>query len=162
MASTFPPRGWVFCDGQILPIEQNQALFSILGTAYGGDGRTTFGLPDLRGRVPVHVGNNGTAGGTNHTLGEKGGEEGVTLAANQISSHTHTLRAADTDANSGDPTSRSLARATGTIYRQSGTLVTMDGVAVANNSGGQPHPNIQPFTVVRFCIAVEGTFPPRN
>ena len=162
----FPPRGWAKCDGQVLPIEKNQALYSILGTTYGGDGRTTFALPDLRGRVPIHVGNNGTTESIKHTLGHKDGEENVTLTVAQMPSHTHTMRATGDAALSGvpgaTPNDHVLAEATTNIYTGAANLAAMNTVTVSNNVGGQPLDNMQPFLAVEFCIAIEGIFPPRN
>lgn len=155
----FPPRGWALCDGQILPINQNQSLFSLLGTTYGGDGRTTFALPDLRGRVPVHVGSNNAGG--NVTLGQSAGEEAVVLSAGALPAHSHGLRATAAAADSGDPSGNVLAGSEADLYALPGTLVEMAPQAVTE-AGGQPHNNMQPFLTLNFAIALQGLFPPRN
>jgi microcystin-dependent protein len=158
---SFSPRGWALCDGQILPINQNQALFSLLGTTYGGDGRTTFALPDLRGRTPVHF---GSGPGWNPALGSRGGEETVSLTTAQIPSHTHNLVATGDGANSPAPNDQFLAQSTATdpLYAGATDLVAMDGQAVANAGGGQGHANMQPYLTLNFCIALQGVFPSRN
>jgi microcystin-dependent protein len=158
----FAPRGWAFCDGQLLPINQNQSLYSLLGTTYGGDGRTTFALPDLRGRTPIHVGRSN--GGGDHRLGQKSGEETHTLSANEMPQHTHTLRASSTDANTVVTPSNILARTTAAdIYRdQPSNLVNLASGTVTNTGGGQAHDNMQPYLAVNFCIALQGLFPSRN
>lgn len=163
----FAPRGWAFCDGQILPINQNQSLYSLLGTTYGGDGRTSFALPDLRGRTPIHVGrSNGSA---DHRLGEKSGEETHTLNAAEMPQHTHAWRASSDPALAGNdgfnPVGHVLAQtpATDPLYVTSTSpLDAMATGVVANAGGGQPHNNIQPYLVVDFCIALQGLFPSRN
>lgn len=154
----FAPRGWAFCDGQILPILQNHSLYSLLGTTYGGDGRTSFALPDLRGRVPIH---RGASNGTNHSLGAKGGEETHTLSDAEMAQHTHPIQASSDTADSADPTGRLLAKS-GQIYRTSTRLVDMMTGTMANNGGGQAHDNMQPYVAVNFCIAIQGLFPSRN
>lgn len=157
----FAPRGWAFCDGQILPINQNQSLYSLLGTTYGGDGRTSFALPDLRGRTPIHVGRSN--GGADHSLGQKSGEESHTLAANEMPQHTHTLRASATDANAGAPTGNLLARSsTPESYRDAGSLAAMASGSITNVGGSQAHENMQPYIALNFCIALQGLFPSRN
>lgn len=155
----FAPRGWAFCDGQILPINQNQSLYSLLGTTYGGDGRTSFALPDLRGRTPTHVGNN-DAGGS-HTLGQKAGEETHTLGVNEIPQHTHTLRGTDAAATGNNPSGAVFGKTTSNVYgTASPTAMSTD--TVANAGGGQAHENMQPWLAVHFCIALQGLFPSRN
>ena len=152
----FAPRGWAFCDGQILPINQNQSLYSLLGTTYGGDGRTSFALPDLRGRVPIHV-------GEGHNLGQKSGEETHTLAANEMPNHDHQAIASSSTANNADPTDRYLANsAPNEVYAAASSLVAMRTGTVANVGGGQAHENMQPYLAVNFCIALQGLFPSRN
>lgn len=155
----FAPRGWAFCDGQILPINQNQSLYSLLGTTYGGDGRTTFALPELRGRVPIHA---GSSGGATYLLGQKGGAETVTLNAAEMPTHRHPTRARDADATDSDPAStRMLGRASAPMYGDSGAE-EMANAAIANTGGGQAHENRQPYQVLGFCIALQGLFPSRN
>lgn len=156
----FAPRGWAFCDGQILPINQNQSLYSLLGTTYGGDGRTSFALPDMRGRTPIHVGRSN--GGGDHTLGQKSGEETHTLAANEMPQHTHQMMATNTAASSTDPTNRVLAESVRDTYRDLTNPVNMGSGTVANVGGGQAHNNMQPYLAVNFCIALQGLFPSRN
>jgi len=156
----FAPRGWAFCDGQILPINQNQSLYSLLGTTYGGDGRTTFALPDLRGRTPIHV-------GEGHREGQKSGEETHTLSVNEMPQHRHLFKASSTDANQPVSQNAYLARTTaGDIYRDAGLspqgLTTLAAGTVTNVGGSQAHENMQPYLAVNFCIALQGLFPSRN
>ena len=164
-AGNFAPRGWALCDGQLLQISQNSALFSLLGTTYGGDGRTTFALPDLRGRVPVHAGTG--PGLSPKTLGQKGGSETVVLTVNEMPVHTHTavLIADTTIAITDRPEGALLARnaAATPVYGENATT-TMNTAAVrVNNAGGsQAHPNMQPFITVNYIIALQGIFPSRN
>ena len=156
----FAPRGWAFCDGEILPINQNQSLYSLLGTTYGGDGRTSFGLPDLRGRTPIHV---GSANGVSHREGQKGGEETVTLGVAQMPTHNHDVRGSSTAGDTNRPAGHLLAREQGSIYRQSLTNpVSMPNSAVTSVGGGQAHDNMQPYLTLNFCIALRGLFPSRN
>ena len=155
----FAPRGWAFCDGQILPINQNQSLYSLLGTTYGGDGRTSFALPDLRGRTPIHVGVSN--GGDSHTLGQKSGEETVTLSASQIPQHDHVAQASDDNADSGDPIGRVLARSTSPTYHPPANLTALHPLSVSS-SGNLAHDNMMPYLAVNFCIALQGLFPSRN
>jgi len=157
----FAPRGWAFCDGQILPINQNQSLFSLLGTTYGGDGSISFALPDMRGRAPIHVGRSNN--GDFHPLGQRSGAETQTLAANEMPQHTHTLRASSSDANQGAPAGHALARsALPEAYRDATALAAMGGDSIANAGGAQAHENMQPYLAVNFCIALQGLFPSRN
>jgi len=152
----FPPRGWALCDGQLLPINQNQALYSLLGTTYGGDGRVTFQLPDLRGRVPLHV--------SPQPLGSRGGTETHTLSIAETPAHTHPLNSTSSDGNSPLPNGAHLAAFNNGYIDASvapGDLVNLDATTVTN-SGGQAHENIQPSLVIEFCIALQGLFPPRN
>jgi microcystin-dependent protein len=152
MSFGFPPKGWALCDGQLLPINQNQALFSLLGTTYGGDGRVNFGLPDLRGRVPTHE-------GSGHTLGERGGEQGHTLSISEIPMHTHQV-AASSAATSGNanPTGRFLGGGNN-MYHTAASLTAMTTATVGNIGGSQAHLNMQPFLTLNFCIALQGIFP---
>lgn len=159
----FAPRGWANCDGQLLSILQNSALFSLLGTMYGGDGKTNFGLPDLRGRVAVHHGQG--PGLSNYTQGEKAGQEHVTLTQLQMPMHSHHAAC-----NSGQATERSpeghvwAKEATGQTAVYSGALpdATMSAAAIGPAGGGQPHMNLQPYTVVLFAIALQGMYPARD
>jgi microcystin-dependent protein len=160
-AGNFAPRGWAFCNGQLLPIAQNTALFSLVGTTYGGDGRTTFGLPDLQGRAPMHPGNG--PGLAPHRLGEKGGVESVTLTTAQMSAHNHGLMAQSRPGDLADPTGRSLARSGGgNAYHAVDSTVQMDPQALANSGSGQAHNNVQPFLALSFIIALVGLYPSRS
>lgn len=155
----FAPRGWAFCDGQILPINQNQSLYSLLGTTYGGDGRTSFALPDIRGRTPIHVGR--SDGGSEHRLGQKSGEETHTLSANEMPQHRHVVFASSTEANANVPTGHVLARSVETEpYRDLTNPVSMQ--PPLNVGGGQAHENMQPYIALNYCIALQGLFPSRN
>ena len=155
----FAPRGWAFCDGQILPINQNQSLYSLLGTTYGGDGRTSFALPDLRGRTPIHV---GSSNGTSHTLGQKSGEETHTLSAAEMPSHDHVAQASSDNATGGIPVDTALARSTLPLYHTPANLTAMNAMSVSNVGGGQAHENMMPYLALNFCIALRGLFPSRN
>src|SRR5712671_3828415 len=151
----FAPKGWALCDGQLLPINQNQALFSLLGTTYGGDGRVNFGLPNLQSRTPIHM-------GSSHTLGERGGEQGHTLSISEIPTHTHTENATTATASTNNPTNTlMLAKSTASnLYATAASnLVAMAPDAVANVGGSQAHLNMQPFLVLNFSIALQGIFP---
>jgi len=150
----FAIRGWALCDGQILPINQNQSLFSLLGTMYGGDGRTTFGLPDLRGRVPLHV-------DSGFNQGAKGGEQFHSLSVGEMPSHTHALNGTTGDAVSGNPEGRLFAHAEEESYAGAGQATLHSG-AVANAGSGAGHDNMQPNLALNFQIALQGLFPPRN
>jgi len=143
------------CNGQLLPINQNQALFSLLGTTYGGDGRVNFGLPNLTGRTPIHM-------GAGHTLGERGGEQSHTLSISEIPTHVHAMNAtsADAVANTNPGSNVMLATASGdSIYANAANLMALAPSAVANVGGSQAHLNMQPFLVLNFCIALQGIFP---
>ena len=154
----FAPRGFAFCDGQILPITQNQSLYSLLGTTFGGDGRTSFALPDLRGRVPIHVGQDA---GANHTLGSRSGAETHTLATAEMPGHTHAVQASSDPADSQDPTNNVLANSA-QLYRAAASTVDMVSGTMANTGGSQVHDNMQPYLALNFCIALQGLFPSRN
>ncbi|MBL4672531.1 MAG: phage tail protein [Arenicella sp.] len=155
----FAPRGWAFCDGQILPINQNQSLYSLLGTTYGGDGRTSFALPDLRSRTPLHTGDA-------FLLGQKSGAETVTLSAAQIAAHTHAVKASSTEGDLRAGKGKVLARSTaGSLaYRapEAGSNTALRSGTVTNAGGGQAHDNMQPYTTLSFTIALQGLFPSRN
>src|SRR4051812_4206550 len=151
----FPPKGWALCNGQLMPINQNQALFALLGTTYGGNGQTTFALPDLRGQVPIHIGNG-------HTLGEKGGSENVTISQQTLPQHLHILQAAQVDGNQPVPGGNVLATNASKIYVNPQNLVPMNPQSVSSVGGSQPHENRQPYLVLNFCIALIGVFPSRN
>ncbi len=157
MSFVFAPKGWALCNGQLLPINQNQALFSLLGTTYGGDGRVNFGLPDLQARTPIHMG-----GG--HTLGERGGEQNHTLSISEIPTHVHAANCADVPSTAGNPSNaRIISQAQGSnIYGPAGNLNTMAPNTFANVGGSQPHPNMQPYLTLSFCIALQGIFPSQN
>ncbi len=169
-AGNFAPRGWAFCEGQLLAINSNQALFSILGTTYGGDGRTTFGLPDLRGRSPIHQGTG--PGLSNHALGAKVGQESVTLTVNQLPAHAHPaqMTAAPGGGASGIADGNSLAHETRggaampNIYNNSAPSIAMhaDTVKVANTGGGQAISIVSPCLALNYIIALEGVFPSRS
>lgn len=158
----FAPRGWAFCDGQILPINQNQSLYSLLGTTYGGDGRTSFALPDLRGRVPIHVGRSN--GGEDHREGQKSGEETHTLSVNEMPSHDHLVRASSTNANQNAPTGHVLGAALNFYVPNSSGPIhqPLASSSVAHVGGSQAHDNMQPYLALNFCIALQGLFPSRN
>jgi microcystin-dependent protein len=151
----FPPKGWAECNGQFLPINQNQALFSLFGTTFGGDGRTTFALPNLRGRAPMH-------GGAGHTLGEVGGEENHTLVSNEMPAHTHTLTAAGVQGSTGSPLGNFLSSSLDLIYITPQSLVPLNPATVANAGGSQAHQNMQPCLVLNFIVALQGIFPSQN
>jgi microcystin-dependent protein len=155
----FAPRGWAFCAGQLLPIQQNQALFSLLGTTYGGNGTTNFALPDLRSRVPVHWGNG--AGLPSVTLGERAGVENVTLTQSEMPAHSHTPIASSAGPTVGTPVGNTWATGTPAAYG-SPPNSAMAAAALANAGASQPHPNIQPTIALNFCIALQGIFPSRN
>lgn len=164
---TFCPRGWANADGQLLPINSNQALYSLYGTTYGGDGRTTFALPDLRGRVPIHTGTG--PGLTSRPLGSRSGQENVTLTLNELPSHNHSasLRGeGQTTADSANPAGNTLARGA-TIYSDTSPPDAADAlhsgsVVIGNNGGNLGHNNMQPYLTIRWCVALQGTFPSRS
>jgi microcystin-dependent protein len=162
-AGNFAPRNWAFCNGQLLPIAQNTALFSLIGTTYGGDGRTTTALPNMQGRAPMHPGSG--PGLTSRRLGERGGTETVTLTESQMPQHTHSLMAANVPASANAPSNTTaLARsAAGSAYYQGGTAdATLDTGALLATGGGQQHNNLQPFLTINFIIALQGLYPSRS
>lgn len=161
-AGTFPPRDWAFCDGQLLPISQHQALYSILGTHYGGDGRSTFGLPDLRGRVPLHAGNEPDL--TSRRLGQQGGREKVTLDESQMPAHTHTTvtKASSSTRSEIAPDARNAYWGPGSYTNDSNVNMAMDAVVTNASGGGKPVSNVQPFTAINFIICLDSVFPPRS
>jgi microcystin-dependent protein len=161
-AGTFAPNGWAFCDGALLAISDNDALFALIGTTYGGDGQSTFALPDLQGRVPVHMGT--ARSGTAYTQGEAIGVETVTLTVNQLPGHTHAWGASTDTANSVSPTNNVNAASTViSQFKETGNpTATMDTDAIGQAGGNQPHSNIQPILAVNFIISLFGVFPTQN
>jgi len=159
-AGNFAPSNWALCDGQLLAISQNNALFSLFGTIYGGDGRTTFGLPDMRGRIPIHAGNG--PGRLPRRLGERGGSENVTLTTNQLPSHTHRQYAAIQQAGRADPSDALPAPFDDLTNENSLGLFAMATDTIGATGGNQAHSNIQPFTCVNFIVSLFGVFPSRN
>jgi microcystin-dependent protein len=154
MSFNFPPKGWALCNGQLLPINQNQALFALLGTTYGGNGQTNFALPDLRGRVPIHM-------GSGHTLGETAGAEAVTVNIQQLPTHLHTF--SGSSANANIPTSgNSVFGTSNNMYAAATNLVPLRSDTVTSIGGNQAHTNMEPYLVLNFCIALQGIFPSRN
>lgn len=164
-AGNFPPRGWAFCSGQLLPISQNTALFSLIGTTYGGDGRTTTALPNLQGRAPMHPGRG--PGLTARRLGQRGGVETVTLTEAQMPNHSHTLRGSTEDTDE-EGTKNPVDAVTGQpelaegFYGPSGNLMAMANSALQNTGGSQSHNNMQPFLTINYIIALVGTYPSRS
>jgi microcystin-dependent protein len=153
MSFGFPPKGWATCDGQLLPINQNQALFSLLGTTYGGDGRVNFGLPNLQGRVATHTGE--------QILGARGGEQAHTLTISELPQHVHTLVGTTLDADTPVPTGNLLATAA-SVYTGAANLTSLQPATLALIGGSQAHLNMQPFLVLNFSIALQGIFPSQN
>jgi microcystin-dependent protein len=155
MSFNFAPKGWAMCNGQLLPINQNQALFSLLGTTYGGNGQTNFALPNLQGKVPIHVGHG-------HTLGETGGQQAHTLTQGELPTHTH-AEAASSSATGGNsvPANRFLGSANN-MYHAPASLTAMNPATVGNTGGSQAHNNTQPFLTLTVCIALQGIFPSPN
>lgn len=154
MSFVFAPKGWALCNGQLLPINQNQALFSLLGTTFGGDGRVNFALPDLRARAPIHV-------GSGHTLGERGGEQAHTLSVAELPQHGHPLRGSGGAADTNVATGGFLA-SVNNGYAAPTNLVAMSPASIGNVGGSQAHLNMQPFLTISFCIALQGIFPSPN
>ena len=159
----FAPKGWAWCDGQLLPLSQNTALFSLLGTTYGGDGKSNFALPDLQGRAPMHPGQG--PGLSLHDLGETGGSETVSLLESEIPSHAHALRADSNVAETPNAAGNSFARGSSINAYQTtsnSSLVSMSDMTLAPAGGDQPHNNMQPYLTFYFCIALQGVYPPRT
>jgi len=152
MSFGFAPKGWALCNGQLLPINQNQGLFSLLGTTFGGDGRVNFGLPDLRGRVPIHV-------GSGHTLGERGGEQAHTLSISEMPTHTHQMFATTAAATTNTPGSTAALATIANTYAPAANLTALSAAEMGNAGGSQAHLNMQPFLVINFSIALQGIFP---
>jgi microcystin-dependent protein len=148
----FPPRGWALCNGQLLPINQNQALFALLGTTYGGNGQTTFALPNLRGKVPIHMGNG-------HTLGEAAGSTSVTVNIQQLPTHLHLLQGTSATGNSNVNVNSLFGVSQTPIYTPPQNLTPLNPQSVTNVGGSQPHNNMMPYLVLNFCIALQGIFP---
>jgi len=150
----FPPKGWAFCNGQTMPINQNQALFSLLGTTYGGNGMTTFALPNLQGKVPVHM-------GSGFALGQTGGEASHTLSIAEMPQHAHVFQGTTNNADNPAVTGNLMATSAN-LYTAANNLTTLDPSTVGNAGGSQPHENMQPYLAVSFCIALQGIFPTQN
>jgi microcystin-dependent protein len=151
MSFNFPPKGWALCNGQFLPINQNQALFSLLGTTFGGNGQTTFALPDMRGKTPIHM-------GSAHTLGEAAGAEATTLNINNLPAHTHQVTSVNGSAATNSPNGAYLA-ASAAVYHGPTSLVPLHPGTITSVGGSQAHTNMQPFLALNFCIALQGIFP---
>ena len=150
----FPPKGWALCNGQLLPINQNQALFALLGTTYGGNGQTNFALPNLRGRVPIHM-------STSHDLGEAAGSTSVTINIQQLPTHMHQLQAINTNGAVANPNNATLG-SVNNMYGSAASLTTLNPGSVTSVGGSQPHNNMMPYLVLNFIIALQGIFPSRN
>jgi microcystin-dependent protein len=152
MSFNFAPKGWAQCNGQLLPINQNQALFSLLGTTFGGDGRVNFALPNYQGNTPIHV-------GSGFPLGAKGGEQAHTVTIGELPTHTHTMQGTSAVGNVAPPLNHLLATTPALIYNQPGSLTSLQPGTVGNTGGSQAHQNMQPFLTLLFCIALQGIFP---
>ena len=160
-AGNFAPRGWAFCDGQLLAVSQNDALFSLLGTIYGGDGRTTFGLPDMRGRIPIHAGSG--PGLSPRRLGAKAGAENVTLTVNQLPSHTHPVRAVTATATDNNPQDKLIAESPSiSAYAEVDQSANMATGSITSTGGSRSHTNLMPYLCVNFIIALVGIYPSRH
>ncbi len=154
MSFGFAPKGWAMCNGQLLPINQNQALFSLLGTTYGGDGRVNFGLPNLQGRTPIHSSNG-------HVLGERAGEQAHTLIASELPQHTHVAQGSNNNGDSVTPLGNVLGGVSN-MYAPAGNLTSLNPATITSVGGSQAHLNMQPFLTLNFCIALQGIFPSQN
>ncbi|HEX8449471.1 MAG TPA: tail fiber protein [Allosphingosinicella sp.] len=156
MSFNFAPKGWAMCNGQLLPINQNQPLFALLGTTFGGDGRVNFALPDYRGRTPIHA-------GAGHTLGEKGGAQAVTLTIANLPAHTHFANASNNSGSTNLPAGNLLANsAPNALFGPVQNLAAMNPATIGNTGGSQAHLNMQPYLALTFCIALQGIFPSPN
>jgi microcystin-dependent protein len=155
MSFNFAPKGWAECNGQFLPINQNQALFALLGTTYGGNGQTTFALPDLRSRTPVHM-------GQGITLGERGGEESHTVIMSEMPAHNHIAQGNSAVPNTGSPANAFWCDISNNSYTSAAGNTTLIPSAITNTGGSQPHTNIQPYLAINICIALQGIFPSQN
>jgi microcystin-dependent protein len=151
----YAPRSWALCNGQLMPINQNQALFSLLGTTFGGDGRVNFGLPNLQARTPIHVGNG-------NTLGQQGGEQAHTLTINELPMHTHVMSGTSTTGTLNVTTNNILGVSQTPVYTGPQNLVALNPASVTSVGGSQAHLNMQPFLTLNFCIALQGIFPSQN
>lgn len=155
-AGNFAPAGWMFCDGQLLPISENETLFTLIGTTYGGDGQSTFGLPDLRGRLPIHQGNG-------FILAETGGAEEITLTVQQIPAHTHPFVASNAVANDPNPANNTLGESSAiSLYQSASPNAPMAPQMISSVGGSQPHTNFQPYLCINFIISLFGLFPQQN
>jgi microcystin-dependent protein len=159
-AGNFAIRGYAFCNGQLMAIAQNDALFALIGTTYGGDGQVTFALPNMQGRVPYHQGT--LAGGGTYTIGEQAGVENITLTTNQIPSHTHNAMGNSADGGQGSPQNNFWGSAPDTRYSTTAPAAPMSAAAIGQTGGSQPHNNMLPFLCINFIIALEGIFPSQN
>lgn len=155
MSFGFAPRGWALCNGQLLPINQNQALFSLLGTTYGGNGQTNFALPNLQGRVPIHMGGS-------HTLGEQGGEQAHTLSIAELPTHTHSVSATNNPASTNVPANNTVLATVNNTYTPSANLTSLAPAEVTTVGSSQAHENMQPYLTLNFSIALQGIFPSQN
>ncbi|MEI9415163.1 phage tail protein [Mesorhizobium sp. Cs1321R2N1] len=155
MSFVFAPKGWALCNGQLLPIDQNQALFSLLGTTFGGDGRVNFALPDYRARIPIHV-------GSGHTLGERGGEQAHTLSISELPQHVHTAQGTSATASPQPVPTGAYLAPTASMYGAAAGLTALTAQTVTNIGSSQAHLNMQPFLTLSFCIALQGIFPSQN
>lgn len=159
-AGNFAPAGWMFCEGQLLPISENETLFQLIGTTYGGDGQSTFGLPDLRGRLPIHQ---GTGGGSTYTLAQTGGAEEVTLSINQLPSHSHPMLGASGNGTQANPKNNVLASSTLVkLYSGEAADTALSATAITSIGGSLPHTNLQPYLCLNYIISLFGIFPSQN